>query len=278
MTTDGVDVLIVGLDQDAERELAREDGFTVRRVAGLGDLERAIDADAVVVELDGAAPLEVVRTLRNRAPNAAIVVMTDDAHTADGTVAMHAGAEEHLVKGAIPAGLLPRAVRYAVGIHRLRRELSTTDDATRLPNLRGFVPIADHHLRMSDRTGNPVVFVFVRLDDHAAVSETLGGSAADEVVTDAAEVVLEAVRDADAPARIAPDTFCILLTGASEGAETVVLSRLVEAIAEHDARRDRPRSLSLSVGTARYEPGSGTPLSHILEAAQRRMAPGADAR
>jgi diguanylate cyclase (GGDEF)-like protein len=278
MTTDAVDVLIVGLDQDAERELAREDGFTVRRVTSLAELDHAIEADAVVVELDGAAPLEVVRALRNRAPNAAIVVLTDDAHTADGTVALHAGAEEHLVKGAVPVGLLPRAVRYAVGMRRLRRELATTDEATRLPNLRGFVPIADHHLRMSDRTGNPVVLVFVRLDDHAEVRQTLGASAADEVVTDAAEVVLEAVRDADAPARIAPDTFCILLTGAAEGSETVVLSRLVEAIAQHDARRDRPRALSLSVGTARYEPGSGTPLSHILEAAQRRMAPGADVR
>jgi hypothetical protein len=56
-----------------------------------------------------------------------------------------------------------------------------------------------------------------------------------------------------------------------------VLSRLVEAIAVHDARRHRPRSLSLSVGTARYEPGSGTPLSLIVEAAERRMADRADA-
>jgi GGDEF domain-containing protein len=86
------------------------------------------------------------------------------------------------------------------------------------------------------------------------------------------------VRASDVPARISNDTFCVLLAGSVEGAETVVLSRLVEAIAVHDARRDRPRSLSVSVGTARYEPGSGTPLSAIVEAAERHLADRSDAR
>jgi GGDEF domain-containing protein len=111
-----------------------------------------------------------------------------------------------------------------------------------------------------------VIFVFVRFDDADIAPD------ADELAVDAAQVVLEAVRASDVPARISPDTFCVLLAGASGGGENIVLSRLVEAIAEHDARRDRPRALSLSVGTARYEPGSGTPLSHIVEAAERVMA------
>ena len=39
------------------------------------------------------------------------------------------------------------------------------DEATELPNLRGFAAIAEHYVRMADRLGQPVVFVFVRLED-----------------------------------------------------------------------------------------------------------------
>jgi GGDEF domain-containing protein len=101
---------------------------------------------------------------------------------------------------------------------------------------------------------------------------TEGPDAADDLAGEAAEVILQAVRDADLPARIAPDTICVLLTGDADGAESIVLSRLVEAIATRDARRDEPRSLSLGVGTARYEPGSSTTLAEILESAVRGLA------
>jgi len=271
MITDPLDVLLVGLDEAAERDLAREGGFAVRRIGAIDELHGAVTSDAVVLDLDGAGPLDAIRALRDRAPGAAIVVVTSTEHEADGTVAMHAGAEDHLASGPLLAGLLPRAVRYAVAMRRLRRELATTDETTALPNLRGFVPVTEHHLRMADRGERPVVLLFVRLDDHAEVTRSLGSTAAEQLASDAAAVILQAVRDADVPARISADTFCVLLTGEADGAETLVLSRLVEAIAVHDARRDRPRAMAVSVGTARYEPGSGTPLSHILEAAERRL-------
>jgi hypothetical protein len=84
--------------------------------------------------------------------------------------------------------------------------------------------------------------------------------------------VLEAVRDADVPARVAPDTIVVLLAGATDGSESIVLSRLVESMAVHDASRPDPRSLALSVGTARYEPGSTGGLGDILSSAFRGLA------
>ncbi len=103
------------------------------------------------------------------------------------------------------------------------------------------------------------------------VRSALGPDAADELARDAAAVLLRAVRDSDVPARIAPDTFCVLLTGSAEGAEATVLSRLVEAMAEHDAGSDRPR-LALAVGSARYRPGSGGSLGGLLEEAARSLS------
>jgi diguanylate cyclase (GGDEF)-like protein len=265
MAGEPISVLMVGVDRGLVDELAHDEGFAVERADRLPDRTLAVDADAVVLTLTDGAPLEALGAVRAVVPSAAVVVITDPAHAADGTVALHAGADDHLVTGAIPPGLLPRAVRYAVGLRRLRRELATVDDETGLPNLRGFAPIAEHHLRMADRERTPVVFLFVRLEGLADAPPDAA------LARDAAAVVLEAIRGADVPARIAPDTFCVLLTGEAHGAETLVLSRLVEAIAVHDARADEPRPLSLSVGSALYDPEHATTLEQILTAADRHL-------
>jgi diguanylate cyclase (GGDEF)-like protein len=271
MITEPIDVLLIGLTDEEAASILDDDGFSVTRASSLDEAPDAADTGAVVLALEGAGPLETLRRARSLAPNAAIVVVSDEAHAADSTVALHAGAEDQLPRDATLATLLPRAVRYAVGMRRVRQELATNDEVTELPNLRGFAAIAEHHVRMADRLQQPVVFVFVRLEDRDRILRDEGAEAADTLARDAAAVILEAVRDSDLPARIAPDTICVLLTGAADGAESLVLSRLVEAIATHDARSDEPRALSLGVGTARYEPGSGTTLADILSGAVRGL-------
>jgi diguanylate cyclase (GGDEF)-like protein len=270
MVEDLIRTLVVGIDDELQRELAQDEGFSVERAARL-DSVATTDANAVVLSLSG-EPLEALATLRAQVPTAAVVVITSPENEADGTIAMHAGADDHLVLGAIPPGMLPRAVRYAVTVRRLRRELATQDDETGLPNLRGFAPLAEHHLRMADRSHDPVVFLFVRLEGLRQVVDASGADEAAALARDAASLVLEAVRDADAPARISEDTFCVLLTGEARGAEALVLSRLVEAIAVNDARLDQPRHLSLSVGSALYDPDQPSTLEQIFSTADRRLA------
>ena len=267
---DVVTVVLVGLEDSLSEELAGEEGFDVQRSGDIEGLDQHRGADAVLIALEGAGPLEVLGALRARAPEAAVLVVTDPDREADGAVALHGGAEDHLVRGSIPDGFLSRAIRYAIAQRRLRRELSTSDEITGLPNLRGFAPIAEHHLRMADRAKTQVVFVFMRLDGLQA-ARAAGPEEAEVLVREAANVLLEAVRDADVPARITEDTFAVLLTGDAVGAETLVLSRLVEAIAVHDADRQAPRSLSLSVGSALYDPDEPATLSQILETAGRRL-------
>ena len=271
MVRDPISILVVGIDEELQDELAQEEGFSVERVESL-DGRRPADIDAVVLALADGAPLESLRVLRAIAPSAAVVVVTDPEHAADGTVALHAGADDHVIRGAIPLGLLPRAIRYAVSVRRLRRELSTRDADTGLPNLLGFAPIAEHHLRMADRARTPVVFLFIRLEGLGEVAAASDDDDEAASARDAAALVLEAVRDADVPARIAPDTFCVLLTGEARGAETLVLSRLVEAIAQHDARLDEPRPIALALGSALYDPEHPSTFAQILEMADRRLA------
>jgi diguanylate cyclase (GGDEF)-like protein len=269
MLTDSLTVLLIGPGDDLAAELSAEAGLTLVTAARLGDgLAMAAGADAVVVVLQDEGPLETLEGLRLHAPDAAVLVVTPPGRETDGTVALHAGAEDHLSADDLPRGLLSRAIGYAVSNRRLRRELSTSDEETGLPNLRGFVPIAEHHLRLADRTGTPVVFLFVRLE---GLEPSKNAEEAHERVGEVAGVLLEAVRGADIAARVGPGTFCVLLTGEAKGAEGLVLSRLVEAIAVHDARGDSPKNLSVSVGTALYDPKEGGTLESILAAAERGL-------
>jgi len=267
--SDAIRVLLVGTGDEFGTELEAED-FDVVRVSDLASIGPGSDQDAVIVALDPPGPLEALEIIRLKSPAAAVLVLTGPDREADGAVALHAGADDHLVRGAIATGLLPRAVRYAVERRRLRRELATVDEVTRLPNLRGFVAIAEHQLRMADRAGTPVVLLFVRFGER---TEHADPAAADERAREATEVLLSAIRDADLPARIADDTFCILLTGDATGAEVTVLSRLVEAIAVHDARSPEPEPLEIAVGSALYDPARPIGLEQLIQTAQTRMRP-----
>jgi diguanylate cyclase (GGDEF)-like protein len=268
MGNEPISILAVGVEDDLVDELAQDEGLVVERADRLDGGDDPHVVDVVVLSLEGTTPLEALSAIRSGMPAAAVVVITDPSAAADGAIAVHAGAEDHLVRGSIPRGLLPRAVRYASALRSLRLELATQDDETGLPNLRGFASIAQHHLRMADRDRAPVVFLFVRVGELAVGDPDDAGGLA----RDAASVLLDAIRDSDVPARIGADTFCVLLTGEARGAETLILSRLVEAIAVHDARMDRPRTLSLSVGSAMYEPEHPSTLEQILSDADRRMA------
>ena len=269
MTGDAIRVLLVGTEEGFGSDLER-DGFDVARIPDLAALGPGSEQDGVIVALDDVGPLEALETLRQKTPSAAVIVLTTAGRQADGAVALHAGADDHLVIGSIAEGLLPRAVRYAVEVRRMRRELATTDGSTGLPNLRGFVAIAEHQLRMAARAGTPLVLLFMRFNEQGG-SETPND--VDERAAEASDVLISAIRESDLPARIAEDTFCVLLAGDAKGAEVTVLSRLVEAIAVHDAKTMDPQPISLSIGSAIFDPSDPVGLGDLLDAAEAGMRP-----
>jgi diguanylate cyclase len=271
VAADAIRVLLIGTGDGFGSELDVE-GFELARIRDLSALGPGSDQDAVIVALDELGPLEALETLRLKTPAAAVLVLTTAGNEAAGAVAIHAGAEDHLVRDSIVDGLLPRAVRYAVDRRRLRRELVTIDERTRLPNLRGFVAIAEHQLRMADRAGTPLVLLFVRFEA-SDTTTPMRPPGSDDLAVDAAEVLISAIREADLPARIAVDTFCVLLSGDARGSEVAVLSRLVEAIALHDATSADPQPLALSVGSAIYDPADPAGLEDLLAAAEAGLRP-----
>ena len=79
------------------------------------------------------------------------------------------------------------------------------------------------------------------------------------------------MRVTDVVARVGPDAFRVLLAGASTGTEPIILERIVEAVAAHNAKAGRDAGPSISVGAASYDPEHPMPLESLIAEADRRM-------
>ena len=131
-------------------------------------------------------------------------------------------------------------------------------------NARGFDLLANHHFRLADRSKDPVIILFLQVD-------RAGGAPGDPAVADAATLISSAVRVTDVVARVGPDAFRVLLAGASTGTEPIILERIVEAVAAHNAKAGRDAGPSISLGAASYDPEHPIALEGLIAEADRRM-------
>jgi diguanylate cyclase (GGDEF)-like protein len=258
----GLSVLAVGVDPGAIEGCAIELADDVLgALAHLSD--GGIDVVYASLHLPDATGADVVVSLRERAPDVPIIAVAEEA--GDLSAALRAGASDVLPPDAATE-TVARALRYATSLQKVETELrrhQTVDEFTGLLNGRGFELLANHHLRLADRTKQPVIIVFVRVNAPAGE--------ASEPIADAAELIRSAVRASDIAARVGTDAFCVLLAGAATGAETIVLERIVEAVAERNARTGLGAGTPISLGSATYDPARPVGLQELIAEADRRM-------
>jgi diguanylate cyclase (GGDEF)-like protein len=151
------------------------------------------------------------------------------------------------------------------------RRSAAVDPLTHLNNRRGFMPIAEHQLRVAQRTREPAALVFLDVDGLKHVNDTLGHACGDTLISEAAMVLRTTFRASDLLARLGGDEFCVLLRGDSAlGAERAV-ERLQQAASVINAEEGRTFHLSLSVGIARFDPGDPVSLDDLIEKADGLM-------
>ena len=261
-------VLAVGVDPGAL------EGCTVETADDmLGALAHLADGgiDVVVasLHLPDASGTDVIVSLRERAPEVPVIVVGEA--EADPSDAFGAGASDVLPPDAA-SDLVARAIRYAVTLRKVEaglRRYQAFDELTGLLNARGFDLLANHHFRLADRSKDPVTILFLRVD-------RAGGAPGDPAVADAATVISSAVRVTDVVARVGSDAFGVLLAGAATGTEPIVLERIVEAVAAHNAKAGRDTGPSVSVGAASYDPEHPITLESLIAEADRRMRRSSD--
>lgn len=283
MTEVPVRILLVGQAQDAcqLRGLLDAEHSGPFHIAHVADLELAAErlcsegADIVLVDLgekqrEGRA---FVQAARAAAPDTPMVILADFEDEPLALEALRLGVQDFLAKERLERGPLVRVLRYSMERHRLQKNLqnlSLLDDLTGLYNRRGFLALAEQHLRIIQRKG-AALLVYVDLDDLKIINDTHGHLEGNRALIVTANVLRACFRQSDILARLGGDEFCVLMTDAGQDSAVQVRKRLQHRQDFINALSSRNFRLSLSVGIADVPVVHQPPLDQLLRIADEQM-------
>jgi diguanylate cyclase (GGDEF)-like protein len=161
------------------------------------------------------------------------------------------------------------AVRHLL-VERELRHLALSDDLTCLYNRRGFYAAATQQLKIARRNHKPAALFFCDVNGLKVINDAYGHREGDLALVRTADALEEVFRDSDVLARLAGDEFAILAADISPEHEHRILKRLHESV--RTAGKDELRyELSVSVGTAWFDPQNPMALGELMEQADRSM-------
>jgi diguanylate cyclase (GGDEF)-like protein/PAS domain S-box-containing protein len=144
----------------------------------------------------------------------------------------------------------------------LERQLSHRafhDELTGLANRALFLDRMDHALRVARPAGDPVIVLFVDLDDFKSVNDALGHGIGDQMLRAIADRIRAVAGPGDTPARLGGDEFALLMEdrGGVDRALDVA-ERLLEELHDPVALAGYDLAVLASVGLAVATPGMTT--------------------
>lgn len=232
--------------------------------------------DMIVLDLGlpDAGGVEAVRKVQLAAPTVPLVVLTGLDDEASAIQALHAGAQDYLIKGQLSTSLLVRALRYALERHGLQmalRKESKIDELTGLANRRGFLMLAEQHAMLAKRTGEQFVVAFIDMDRLKPINDTLGHQAGDAAIVEIADVLRICFRGSDILGRLGGDEFAALLPTTAANSETSIRQRLSEELQIRNAQPERRYALCISVGIVATDPQHSLSVEAMLAQADALM-------
>ncbi len=153
------------------------------------------------------------------------------------------------------------------------REMTITDEMTRVNNFRYFKQRQEIEHQRSVRFKRPYAILFFDLDSFKHYNDRNGHPAGDRLLTELAQLLKRSSRETDCVARYGGEEFVILApeTSESQGAEFAERLRKAIVAAGFPHATEQPLGIiSASIGVASYPAAGGTP-DQILKAADEAM-------
>jgi diguanylate cyclase (GGDEF)-like protein len=276
-------ILLVGEAKDAcrLRGLLDTEDSSQFHIAHVTDLELAAErlssepADVLLLDVgskqrQGRA---YVQAARAAAPETPMVILAESEDELLAVESLRQGAQDFLDKEHLDRSALVRALRYSIERHRLQKNLqnlSLLDDLTGLYNRRGFLALAEQHLRMIQRKG-AALLIYLDLDDLKLINDSYGHLEGNRALIVTANVLRACFRQSDILARLGGDEFCVLMTDAGQDTDQQVRKRLQQRADFINALSSWNFRLSLSVGIADVPVVHQPSLDQLLRVADTRM-------
>jgi PAS domain S-box-containing protein len=91
-------------------------------------------------------------------------------------------------------------------------QLSISDELTGLFNRRGFMALAEKHLKMAQRGGKDIFLLYADFDNMKLINDSLGHAAGDNALVETATILKNTFRQADLIGRVGGDEFIVLMS------------------------------------------------------------------
>ncbi|HYA15116.1 MAG TPA: PAS domain S-box protein [Syntrophales bacterium] len=151
------------------------------------------------------------------------------------------------------------------------RSLSMTDQLTGLYNRRGFITLAEQQLKLSERYKRDMLLFFADLDGMKWINDTLGHEEGDSALREVSVILKETFRATDIVARIGGDEFAILAIDTTGIYPEVIMTRLQNQIDMHNKKGSKGYKVSMSMGTAYFDPEDPCSLDELMSRADKLM-------
>ena len=151
------------------------------------------------------------------------------------------------------------------------RRMSLQDQLTGLYNRRGFILLAQQALNTARRSPGHCILLYFDLNDFKQINDRLGHHTGDEALQEFAQVLRESFRESDVIGRLGGDEFVALAVGCLDETGQVLVNRLDERLAAHNATPERRFQLSVGRGMARFIAEQPKNLQQLLEEADGRL-------
>lgn len=151
------------------------------------------------------------------------------------------------------------------------KAIAITDPLTGLNNRRGFITLSEQQIKTSQRTGKGLLLSFIDLDGMKIINDTWGHEEGDNALMSAARILKDTFRESDIIARVGGDEFAVLAVNTTDDDPEVLISRLNQHIDAFNEKANRPYQISMSIGTAAYEPEKPCNLDELMAQADILM-------
>ncbi len=151
------------------------------------------------------------------------------------------------------------------------REMSITDQLTELYNRRGFLTLAEQQLKSAKRSKKRMTLLFLDSDGLKSINDALGHEEGDKALNDTADILRQTFRESDIIARIGGDEFAVLAVDSADMNSEIITLRLQQNVDNFNAKKYRQYNISLSWGSAIYDPDSALSLNKLMSLADELM-------
>lgn len=146
-------------------------------------------------------------------------------------------------------------------------QLSITDPLTGLLNRRYLEERLSEEINRSRRSGSPMTFVMIDVDEFKSYNDSFLHTAGDKVLQQLAQCMKDCLRGADVAARYGGEEFSILLPQTALNEARVIAERIREKV---ESTAFPNRRVTISMGVAAFAPNIKTP-EELISAADKAL-------